>query len=159
MKGLWVCLAACGLLLAGCGPGPVYVPSTGGYLGPSITPQQRWSLSGTVAEPALAADGDRSTAAQAGRGQTDAELVIDLREPCVFQSVVIHHGAVERGYCRLVALDTSVDGRSWRQRYTAAGTRQVTILCLPEVVLARHIRLRCLVPGPERWTIAEVYLQ
>jgi len=159
MKGLWAWFLGCAIPLAGCGPVPLYAPSAGGYLGPSITPRRRWVLSGTLAGPALAVDGDLLTAARAARDQLGAHLIIDLKEPCVFQSVIIDHGAAAGGHCRLVALDTSVDGTRWRRRYAAAGTRRVTVLCLPEVVLARYVRLRCVVPGPGRWTIAEVYLQ
>ena len=85
--------------------------------------------------------------------------MIDLKALCVFQTVILDHGADETEHCRLVGVATSIDGTTWVDRHSAPGTRRVTILSLPEVVIARYVRLRALAPGPAPWVIAEVYLQ
>ena len=87
------------------------------------------------------------------------ELTIDLKEMVLFQMVVIDHGRDEHGYCRRVGVATSADGEAFADRHPAPGTRRLTILSLPEPVLARYVRLRVVRPGPRPWSIAEVFLQ
>jgi len=145
--------------VAGCGPASVYRPTRGGYFGASISDKSTWTLSGGLSNPALAADNNLATAARTGRQYTGAELVIDLHALCIFQTVILDHGTARDGYCRQVGVATSIDGTNWVDRYCGPGTRRVTVLSMPEVVMARYVRLRALAPSPRPWTIAEAYLQ
>jgi len=58
-----------------------------------------------------------------------------------------------------VAVATSLDGEAFVERHQAPGTRRVTILSLPEPVLARYVRVRAARPGDQPWSLAEVFLQ
>ena len=144
--------------LTGCDPVQMYQPVTGGYLGARITPQSSWSARGSLSTPQNAVDGNFATTARAG-GQGGGEIVIDLKEICLFQTVIIEHGKSEEGYARLVGVATSVDGRSFTDRYVGVGSRRVSILSLSAPVLARYVRLQAIKPGPEPWSLAEVYVQ
>ena len=138
---------------------PVYTPSTGGYLGADITPKNTWSVRGNLANPSAAADEDLATAARSNYQYTGAELIIDLKKVCLFQTVIIEHGAARSGHCRSVDVSTSVDGKIFNNRYIAPGTRRLTIVSLPAPTLARYVRIKAVRPGRSRWAVAEVYLQ
>ena len=138
---------------------PVYTPSTGGYLGADITPKNTWSVRGSLANPAAVADEDLTTAARSSYQYTGAELIIDLKKVCLFQTVIIEHGAARSGHCRSISVSTSVDGKIFNNKYLSPGTRRVTIVSLPKAVLARYVRIKVVRPGRSRWAIAEVYLQ
>lgn len=154
----WIAIALAAL--AGCdGTGQVYAPTTGGYLGADISPKGQWKVVGTLANLDRITDEDMTTAATAGGAGGPAELTIDLGRACVFQTVIIDHGRGQYGYCRKVAASSSVNGKVFLDQYAGPGTRRVTILCLPQPVLARHLRLRVVEPGAQPWNVAEVYLQ
>ena len=159
MRGRWTCLLPAVAALVGCEPGSIYSPTTGGYVGARISPKSRWAVRGELSPPAAAADGNLATAARSAARYADAKLIIDLKELCVFQTIVIDHGSEQDGYCRIVSAATGIDGRQWTHRHAVGGTRRVTILSLPEVVLARYVRLKAAVPGPKRWAVAEVFIQ
>lgn len=128
-------------------------------MGAKITPKRTWAARGDLSNPAAVADGLLVTVARSDYDYTGAELVIDLRQPCMFQTVVIDHGLEPQGHCRKVGVATSLDGKLWVDRYAGPGARRVTVLSLPEVVLARYVRLRAVQPGTRPWAVAEVFLQ
>jgi hypothetical protein len=138
---------------------PVYGPSTGGYLGANITPKNTWSVRGDLSNPSAASDEDISTFARSNHGYTGAELIIDLKKVCLFQTVILEHGADKSGHCREVDISTGLDGRTFSKKYVAPGTRRVTIISLPAPTLARYVRIKAVRPGKSRWSIAEVYIQ
>ncbi len=138
---------------------PVYRQSTGGYLGANITLKNTWSVRGDLANPAAAADEDLSTFARSNHGYTGAELIIDLKKVCLFQTVILEHGAARNGHCRKADISTSVDGKHFSNKYVVPGTRRVTIISLPAPTLARYVRIKVVRPGRSRWAIAEVYIQ
>ncbi len=152
---LW---ASAGMI--GCEGAPaIYTPTGGGYLGAEISPKNSWAVRGHLANPPAAADGNLATFARSDYAYRGAELTIDLKKVCLFQTVIIDHGIHEHEYCPRTAVATSVDGAIFTDRLAAPGTRRVTVLCLPGPVLARYLRLRAEVPGPRPWSIAEVYVQ
>ncbi|MCD4699375.1 MAG: discoidin domain-containing protein [Phycisphaerae bacterium] len=155
-----VCLVFLVGVMVGCDVvAPVYSPSTGGYLGANITPKDTWAARGDLANPAYAIDQDLSTAARSDYQYKGAELIIDLKKVCLFQTVIIEHGAAKGGHCRSVDISTSVDGKIFTNKYVAPGTRRVTIASLPAPTLARYVRLEASRPGRGRWAIAEIYIQ
>ena len=155
-----VCLVFLVGVMAGCDVvAPVYSPSIGGYLGANITPKDTWVARGNLANPASAVDQDLSTAAISGYQYKEAELTIDLKKVCLFQTVIIEHGAAVGGHCRSVDISTSVDGKIFNNKYITPGTRRVTIASLPAPTLARYVCIKASRPGSNRWVIAEVYLQ
>lgn len=156
----YICLVFLVGVMVGCDVvAPVYSPSTGGYLGANITPKNTWAARGDLANPASAIDHDLSTAARSDYQYKGTELIIDLKKVCLFQSVIIEHGAARGGHCRSVNISTSVDGRIYNNKYIAPGTRRVTIISLPAPTLARYVRLEASSPGRSRWAIAEIYIQ
>lgn len=153
-----------GLLLllvvtVGCEVTPIYKPTTGGYFGADITPKNTWSARGNLTNPAAAIDENLATAARSNYQYAGAELTIDLKRVCLFQTVIIEHGAARAGHCRSVDISTSIDGKTFSNRNTSPGTRRVTIVSLPKATLARYVRIKAARPGRSRWAIAEVYLQ
>ena len=159
MNGLRIAMILAAAALGGCGTEPIYRPTRGGYLGSAISDRSTWALSGTLSEASLAADNSLATAARSGEHSTGAELVIDLNALCVFQMVILDHGAAQQGHCRQVSVATSMDGTNWVDRHAGPGTRRVTVLSMPLAVMARYVRLRALAGDDQPWTIAEVYLQ
>ncbi len=159
--GKWICLGAAAGVVGGigCVPGEIYRPFAGQTLGMKITPKDGWRASGTLPNPRAAVDGDLATLARAGRRSGNAQLTLDLRENCVFQSVIIDHGESQYGCGRRVSVATSVDGKIFVPRYAAQGTRRVTHLLLPKPVLARYVRINVLATGRRPWAVAEVYIQ
>jgi hypothetical protein len=157
LRGVW--LLAIAAAAGGCAPAAIYTATEGGYAGIKITPKSTWSVRGSLPAPRAAIDGELATIARSDYDYTGAELIIDLKQPCMFQTVVIEHGGEDRGFCRRVAVATSLEGKLWLIRHTAPGTRRVTLVSLPQVVLARYVRLRVLQPGSRPWAVAEVFLQ
>ena len=100
-----------------------------------------------------------ATAAVSTQHYRGAELTIDLGAPCLFNMVIIRHGPDGEGHCARVELLTSLDGTRFISRHIAPGTRIRTNLCPIRPILARYVRLRAVVPGKHRWSVAEVYLQ
>ncbi len=155
-----LCLVFLTGVMGGCEVvSPVYRQSTGGYLGADITPKNTWSVRGDLANPAAAADEDISTAARSNYGYTGAELIIDLKKVCLFQTVILEHGTAKSGHCREVDISTGVDGKNFSKKHVAPGTRRFTIISLPAPTLARYVRIKAVSPGRGRWYIAEVYIQ
>ena len=72
--------------------------------------------------------------------------------------VIIEHGADELAFAPRVAVQTSLDGAVFTQRYVGVGSRRVTILYLGGPVLARYVRLQALASGQRPWAVAEIYL-
>ena len=153
-----LCLLACfaSAALLGCAPD---FNTGGSYAGPRITPHNTWIAGGSLPGAALAIDGDAGTAATNDSPRANVELVIDLREPCEFESVTIDHGHNEMGFARKLAVATSMDGSTYLERYVGPDTRKVAILSLPGPVLARFIRIRVVNPGLQPWSVAEVSLR
>jgi hypothetical protein len=156
MKSLCVFACLSATLLAGCDPNQ---NGSGNYVGPRITPRRSWVAGGTLPNAALAIDGEVSTAAACESQNAAPELIIDLHEPCEFQSVWIDHGHNEMGYARKLAIATSMDGNSYLDRYVGPDTRRMAILALPGPVLARFIRIKVIIAGLQPWSVAEVSLQ
>lgn len=158
----WLAVVA-GLLacpIAGCNQvGGIYRSTTGGYLGADITPKKSWQAKGDLHNPGAAIDDDLTTAARSDYQYLGATITVDLRRPCLFQTVILDHGAGEHGHAGKVTVATSMDGKSFLDRHVSPGKRRVTVLCLPKPVLARYVRLRVAAPGAEPWNIAEIYLQ
>lgn len=125
----------------------------------AISPRVFWQVSGDMRGLQAAIDGDVSTAAISALPDGGGAITIDLGKPCVFNMVVVEHGTNEFAFARRVVLLTSLDGISFTQRYSALGTRRVTILCPVSPILARYVRLQAAVPGDLPWSVAEVYLQ
>ncbi|KPK79280.1 MAG: hypothetical protein AMJ81_13510 [Phycisphaerae bacterium SM23_33] len=144
---------------AGCDPPRLYTPTEGGYMGATITPKTTWIVRGNLSTPSAAADENLASIARSDYDYAGAHLTIDLGQPCMFQTVIIDHGREDRGHCRTVGVATSLDGRLWIGRHTGPGTRRVTILSLPQVVLARYVRIQAAQPGVQPWAVAELYLQ
>ncbi len=144
------------ILLTGCG-GPIY--QEGNAQASAITPRSSWQASGDMRGAQAVLDGDIATAAVSAAPDGGGSITIDLGKPCVFNMAVIDHGTNEWAFARRVVLLTSLDGISFTQRYSALGTRRVTILCSSAPILARYVRFQAVVPGDRPWSVAEVYLQ
>lgn len=142
---------------SGCGPDELYNPQNRAVA--VVSPKKTWAIRGSIANLPAAIDGDLTTAARAEGYYAGTEITIDLKQTCVFQTVIIDHGADLMGHCRTVALSSSLDGKVFVDRYVAPGTRRVTILCLPNPVAARYIRLKAVVANTSPWNLAEIYIQ
>ncbi|MFA6133107.1 MAG: discoidin domain-containing protein [Phycisphaerae bacterium] len=125
----------------------------------ALSSRSTWRASGDLRSPALAIDGDTSTMALSPSTEGKGTLTIDLGKPCVFNTIIIEHGSNEFGFARRTAVSTSTDGVNFTQRYSAPGTRRVTILCPSTPMLARYVRIQAAVPGDQPWSVAEVFLQ
>jgi hypothetical protein len=153
-------LAGCVLPGSGCGPtGSLYLHRGAKPPGAAISDPRTWRLSGNIRDVRLAVDGDLSTAAVSPLIHENTSITIDLRKACLFNAVIIHHGSMTDGYCRRVAVLTSLDGRTFTPQFEAPGTPAVTSLPIIKPVLARYVRLKALRQGPGAWSVAEVYLQ
>jgi hypothetical protein len=147
-------LALAGWALGGCGG-----ELTGTDPASSITPRSQWRAFGDLPAIRRIIDGSRATAAATGRHYDNASFTIDLGKPCLFNMVGIEHGPDEFGFCRRVALWTSLDGESYTKVHEAPGTRKVTFLVTVTPVLARYLRLQAAIPGERPWSVAEVLLR
>jgi hypothetical protein len=125
----------------------------------AVSSRWTWKAQGDLRDPARAIDGLLSTAAVSDADYVNAALTIDLGKPCVLNLVVIHHGPDEYGFCKRVAMATSMDGTSFIERYAGAGARHRTSLLLLTPTLARYIRLQAIVPGSQPWSVGEVFVQ
>ncbi len=149
--------AAC--WLSGCAEGQVYSHNSGRLLPGAVSPRKTWRISGDLKDLNLAIDGRLGTAAVSEPGYRNATITLDLSKPCMFNMVVIDHGRSRDGYCRRVAILTSMDGKNFTLRHARPGTRRITTLLLPSFVFARYVRLRAVGEGERQWSIAEMYLQ
>jgi len=145
-------------LAVGCADAPIFHDARDHPIG-EISPRSSWSVSGTLADLEKAIDGDLTTAARSNNPHAGATLTLDLGKVCLFNLAAVDHGAAQMAFARRVEIRTSVDGRRFRTQYIAPGTRRVTALLLGEPVLARYVTFRVVEPGPEPWSVAEVYFQ
>lgn len=125
----------------------------------ALSPRHQWRIFGDLQEPHKALDGEISSAALSDNVYDGASITIDLGRPCLFNAVAIEHGAKEFGFCRTVALLTSLDGQAYKHRHALPGTRRVTIITTVTPILARYVRLQAEVGGLEAWSVAEVHIQ
>ena len=155
-----VILAASALFGGGCGGiGGLYNHSDDRPAALALTAPSTWRLQGDVYHPERAADGDRDTTAVSGLSYRNATITIDLGKACLFNAIFIDHGPSEVGFCRTVAVLTSLDGKHFTRRHEGPGTRRVTSLCIIRPTLARYICLQAVRPGTEPWSLAEIYIQ
>ena len=147
--------------VAGCEPSPLYVtPEARQNVVGRFSPRSRWRAYGTIKEAANAIDDSLQTLAVADASTLQPSITLDFGSPCFFNMVVVDHGRNEFGFAQRVTVLTSPDGRQFTPRYVGAGTRRVSIFfLLPRFELARYLRIRADAPGPQPWSIAEIYLQ
>jgi hypothetical protein len=161
-RSFWHAILTYSVLLAtaGCGEDMATSPPGQSFAGADISPKSQWrATSVTMAEPDAAVDGRIQTAA-VGPATPKAELLIDLGKPCVFNRVVIDHGTNDdEAYPRQLALQTSMDGRTFYTRKLVLGTRWRTNITLITPTLARFVRLEVKKAGTGSWRVAEVTLQ
>ena len=126
-----------------------------------VTPRREWTTGGStgITGLELAFDGNRSTAAGTGSSYRGATLTIDLGKVCLFNMIVVDHGPEEMGFVRGIAVSTSLDGETYHKRFGGPGTREESIFSLVAPALARYVRLQVVEPGPEPWSIGEVYVR
>ena len=124
-----------------------------------ISPRSSWKVSGTLRGCENAIDSDPATAATTGHSYDNSVIIVDLGKICLFNTVIADHGSDEFGFCRRVAILTSIDGKKYTHRTAISGTRQVSFFNLVTPTLARYVRLQAIVPGNRPWSIAELYLQ
>ena len=151
-------LSAAAALCSGC-VGPMHGETARKTPAAAITPRASWTAYGLLENPELAIDDKVNTAAVSKDSYAGATLTIDLGKPCLFNMVVVDHGFRKDGFCRQMALLTSMDGRQFHQGHTVYGTRRLTIVALVAPRMARYVRLEAVQPGAEPWAVAEVYLQ
>ncbi len=153
----WIAVTA--MVVGGCVPSGIYTPDGRTSPAAAISKRSQWNVFGDLREPHLAADGLVRTAAVSGNPYDGAMLTIDLGKACLFNMVVIDHGADEYGFPRRLDLLTSMDGQSFRHRWSGPGMRRVTNICPFTPIFARYIRFRVTIPGDRPWSVAEVYVQ
>jgi len=124
-----------------------------------VSPRSMWKATGNLDDPPKAIDGKIGTVTVGGDSGRPAYLTIDLGKVCLFNMIAVDHGAEEMGFCRRLAVGSSLDGKTFTDHYIAVGTRRITTICLQSPVLARYIRLRVLASGGRPWAVAEVYVQ
>ena len=157
MRAIWpLILAFAAAGAGGCGPGYVnerqFAPG-------AVTPRSAWRASGQLKDSAKALDGDILTAAVSEPYYNDAVLDIDLGEVCLLNMIAIDHGPEEMGYCRRVAVETSIDGKSFARHAEAPGTRKITIISMVTPAMARYVRLKVIAQGGRPWSVAEIHIQ
>jgi len=158
----WLTTACCLSLLVvpvGCDPGPIYTDRDRRVDIGCVPDRGMWDAYGSVENPARAIDGNINTAATGVNRDRAASLVVDLGKPGTFNMVVIDHGRNAFGFAREVEVWTSLDGKSFKPRYRAMGTRRVSTFWLRRPVLARYVRLDAVLAGNEPWSLAEIHLQ
>jgi len=154
-----VVFALVGLCAAGCNPSELYVGEQRSFAPGAITAKRRWRVSGGLGDVRAATDGSAETVAVSGRN-SNAALTIDLGEACMFNMVVVDHGASGRdGYAGRLAVSASIDGRNFTRLASVPGTRRVTLVNIITPHLARYVRLQVVGRGPEPWSVAEVHIQ
>ena len=145
-----------------CGCDPVFNP-----LGPrvnrdAISLPLVWKISsrgGKFKNLRGAIDGLAITKAETVGSYRGASITIDLRRPCIFNTVVLTHGDKPFGFAKTISLATSRDGKNFTQQITTYGTRKVTYINLLTSTTARYIRITVVKPGTEPWAISQIYFQ
>ncbi len=145
--------------IGGCAPGPIYGPDAARAPIGEITARNTWIAAGNLDKPDLATDGDLNTMAVGRTGNPPPSLRIDLGQACTFNFVVVDHGRDELAFARRVEIATSMDGRTFTQRFIGPGSRRVSNFMLPSTALARFVRITAIEPGTKPWVVAEVYFQ
>jgi len=125
----------------------------------AVSDAQTWRLEGDLNNLQHAVDGDISTAAVINPAYRNASITLDLGKPCLFNAIYIDHRPWPMGFCRKVAVLTSLDGKHFSRQHVGPGTRQITSLCIIKPVLARYIRLQVLRPGDRGWSLGEIYVR
>ena len=148
--------ALAAMMLCGC---EVDYSSRQKFPAAEISPRSSWKVSGTLRGCENAIDDDSSTAATTGHSYDNSVIIVDLGKICLFNTIIADHGSDEFGFCRRVAILTSIDGKKYTHQAAISGTRQVSFFNLVTPTLARYIRLQAIVPGNRPWSIAELYLQ
>lgn len=147
--------------LAGCDP--QFDLGRGNIFGTdAISSQLAWKVQSQhgFRDARKAIDGNsNSYAITRGKNYSGASITIDLERQCIFNMVVLIHGAREFGFAKEVQLSISTDGKSFKSCYQTFGTRKVTYIPVLTPVTARYIRITAVRPGPKPWAIAEIYLQ
>jgi hypothetical protein len=151
-------LLAAAVASGGCGASPVYSALNPEALAGAVSSPSSWRVYGNLENLPNAIDGNVQTAATS-RGVGMDVLTVDLGKVCLFNLVIIDHGSHEDAYARRVAVLTSVDGHNFDYHLSGPGNRRITSLLLERPVLARYVRLQAVLPGPQPWAVAEVYLQ
>ena len=90
-----------------------------------------------------------------------ASLIIDLKRICVFNEIVIRHGAGKfaHGHAGIVGVYASMDGKKYKFVKAFPGTRSYTYFTLLTPVTARYIKLKVSKPGKYPWTISNILIQ
>lgn len=125
----------------------------------SISPRQQWKIDGTLNNPLYAIDGNINTAATIGSPYRNAQLTIDLGKACLFNMVVIEHGAKEFDFTRRITISSSTDGKNFIPQVEVPDLRRVATVLLRHQQLARYIRIQATEEGAATWSIAEIYVQ
>jgi len=153
-------MTVCLLAGSGCAPtGSLYLHRSDKPPAAALSDPRTWKLSGSLRDIRQAVDGNCSTAAVSNPIYENAAVTIDLRKACLFNALFIHHGSMPEGYCRRVAVLTSLDGRNFTPQFEAPGTRAVTSVCIIRPILARFIRIQAVKQGLKAWSVAELYVQ
>ena len=152
------CLGLLAAIAVSCN-GPIYHHGRTHSPAAAVPDRRQWRVTGDLRNSHKAADGNVSSAAVSLRNYDSAYITVDLGKVSLFNMVIVDHGAEEFGFCRRLAVETSLDGKTFTFQYAAPGTRRVTLLVLSRPVLARYVRLKTIVPGMRRFSVAEVYLR
>lgn len=152
-------LAAAILATAGAGCGSAALNQDGQKANSaSITPIRQWRITGALAGMGKTIDGNTVTAAVSDKAG-DTYFTIDLGRACLFNMIIIRHGADRDAFPKQVAMLSSLDGAQFTLQHVALGTRSRTTLCAIKPILARYVRLRVTGDGERPWSIAEMYIQ
>ncbi|MCD4825542.1 MAG: discoidin domain-containing protein [Phycisphaerae bacterium] len=155
-------LVAVVVMIPLCGCDPVFNP-----LGPranrdAISLPLVWRISsqgGTFKNLRGAIDGLAITKAETVGNYRGTSITVDLKRPCIFNTVVLVHGDKPFGFARTISLATSRDGKNFTQQITTQGTRKFTYINLLTSTTARYIRITVVKPGTEPWAISQIYFQ
>ena len=144
-----------------CDTAPIYSEGNRDLALGRVPDRSRWRVTDAVQmrDGQKAIDGSVHTAAVAVEGAEGPSLTIDLGKAGLFNMIALDHGPNEYGFARKVEVHTSQNGRDYTMRYEAIGTRRVSSFMLVSPVVARHVRIKVIAPGPKPWSVAEVHLQ
>lgn len=156
----WIAVVALVAVVSlGCDGGSEAGPPGARPPAAAVSSQSQWEITGDLQPAAAIADGNPGTLALSRQQYRGAQVTIDLGKPSVFNMIVIDHGRQQSGFCRRMAVLTSLDGKNFERRASVPGTRRVTTACLLTPVLARRVRLVAEVPGDEPWSIADLRIR
>lgn len=158
MKMSFLLLLTVAPCLAGCGD---QLEKSEGPKAPGsvITERRLWQASGDLENCSAAIDGSLSTAAVSKRNTEGSQITIDLGKPCVFNLVILEHGDDEFGFCRRMAMLTSMDGENFVKVCESTDSRRAAYITPITTQLARYVRLQIVTPGARPWAVAEIVLR